>query len=237
MPYQSVFERYEMKHLITSEQKEKIERRMAEYMSPDQYGNSQIQNIYFDTPTFLLARRSAMKPLYKEKLRMRCYGNITEQSDVFIEIKKKCCSVVYKRRTHCPYSESADFFKPDFEPNTQIEKEISYFVKSYSPLSPAVYLSYERKAFYGKSDSGFRVTFDSNILWRNYDLSLLKGSYGETILGDGMYLMEIKTGTAVPLWMTSLLSEERLYKTSFSKYGCAYNAIYQNYLKGEKHYA
>ncbi|MGN1479947.1 MAG: polyphosphate polymerase domain-containing protein [Acutalibacteraceae bacterium] len=237
MSYQTVFERYEMKYLVSSEQKQKIEQRMTEYMSPDKYGNSLIQNIYFDTPTFLLARRSAMKPLYKEKLRMRCYGDITEQNDVFIEIKKKYCSVVYKRRTHCPYGEVAYILSTEYEPHTQIEKEISYFVKNYSPLSPAVYLSYEREAFYGKSDSGFRVTFDKNILWRDYDLSLLKGSYGEPILGDGMYLMEIKTGTAVPLWMTAILSEEKLYKTSFSKYGCAYDAIYHNNIKGEMNYA
>lgn len=27
--------------------------------------------------------------------------------------------------------------------------------------------------------------------------------------------MEIKTGTAIPLWMTNILSENKIYKTSF----------------------
>ena len=34
--------------------------------------------------------------------------------------------------------------------------------------------------------------------------------------------MELKCPGAVPMWMTKILSEEHLYKTSFSKYGTAY---------------
>ena len=34
--------------------------------------------------------------------------------------------------------------------------------------------------------------------------------------------MEIKTGAAIPLWMVQLLSDQQIYKTSFSKYGTAY---------------
>ena len=35
--------------------------------------------------------------------------------------------------------------------------------------------------------------------------------------------MEIKVTHALPLWLVSILSENRIYKTSFSKYGSYYN--------------
>jgi hypothetical protein len=40
--------------------------------------------------------------------------------------------------------------------------------------------------------------------------------------------MEVKAGSAIPLWMTELLSELHVYKTSFSKYGNAYKSIVSN---------
>ena len=58
-------------------------------------------------------------------------------------------------------------------------------------------------------------------------MSLCKGPGGEAILPPGMALMEIKTGTAIPLWMTALLTENRIHKTSFSKYGRAYQTKHQ----------
>ena len=95
-----------------------------------------------------------------------------------------------------------------------------------------VFLSYEREAFYSKDRSDFRVTFDDTILCRQEDLSLESEAYGTPILPEGMVLMEIKCSGGIPLWMTHVLSEEQIYKTSFSKYGTAYKTlIYPNLRK------
>ena len=77
-------------------------------------------------------------------------------------------------------------------------------------------------AFYGIDDHEFRITFDENILWRDTDLSLGCEIYGEPLLRDGYCLMELKAGGALPMWICRVLSEERIFKTSFSKYGNAY---------------
>ena len=69
------------------------------------------------------------------------------------------------------------------------------------------------------------MTFDENIMWRDRDLSLTKPAYGSTILPPDTSLMEVKTSGGIPLWMTSVLSENGIFKTSFSKYGRAYEAI------------
>ena len=108
---------------------------------------------------------------------------------------------------------------------TQITEEIDYFLRFYETLAPKVFLSYEREAYYTKEPSEFRVTFDENILWRETDLSLAKGAYGEAILGPGQSLMEIKTPGNIPLWMVRVLSEEKIRRTTFSKYGNAYQMM------------
>jgi hypothetical protein len=66
------------------------------------------------------------------------------------------------------------------------------------------------------------VTFDENILCRDYDISLASEIYGDMVLDEDKVLMELKCSGGIPLWMTKVLSEERIYKTSFSKYGTGY---------------
>lgn len=224
--YQNVFKRYELKYLISKSQQEQIKQRMMEYMTGDAYGRSTICNIYFDTPSYLLIRRSIERPVYKEKLRLRSYGVAQPDSVVFMELKKKYQSVVYKRRINTTEKEAIRCLCGEkMCGNSQIAHELDYFLHQYHP-KPTVFLSYEREAFYAKGDREFRVTFDENILWRDYELSLCAGAYGSPVLEDGQVLMEIKTGTSIPLWMTSLLSEYHIYKTSFSKYGTVYKQIY-----------
>ena len=82
-------------------------------------------------------------------------------------------------------------------------------------------LIYDREA-YTTSESDLRVTFDSNMRYRDYDLRLDKGFYGKPLLEDDTIIMEIKSSTAFPLWLVKKLSEEKIYKSSFSKYGTAY---------------
>lgn len=108
---------------------------------------------------------------------------------------------------------------------SQIKNEIDYFKEYYGNLSPSVDIFYNRLAFYGKEDPNLRFTFDSDILYREKELDLKKGIYGEKILPDGMYLMEIKTAGAMPLWTVHMLTELQIYPSSFSKYGTAYKNI------------
>ena len=81
MAVQKVFKRYEYKYLLTREQKELLQNVMEEYMIPDEYGKSTICNLYFDTPQYLLIRRSIENKVYKEKVRLRTYGCLLYTSD------------------------------------------------------------------------------------------------------------------------------------------------------------
>lgn len=233
MAYQNTFRRYEIKYLLTPEQKQKIMARMAAYMQPDQYGRTVIRNLYYDTDNYRLIRHSIEKPVYKEKLRLRSYRQITPDAPVFVELKKKFQGVVYKRRIALPQQQALSWLSGKLTaPPCQIAEEIQHFCRYYGRVQPKVFLSYEREAWYCLDGSDFRVTFDDNILCRQQDLSLCSGVWGEPVLPKGKVLMEVKTSGGIPLWMVGILSEEHIYKTSFSKYGAAYEKLIFPHLKG-----
>ena len=227
MAVQTVFKRCELKYLLTQAQKETVLKAMQPYMKLDKYGRTTIRNLYYDTDSYLLIRRSIEKPAYKEKLRIRSYSQVDDNSTVFVELKKKYKHVVYKRRISLPYAEATAWLSSKKHPDkhTQIANEIDYFMELYGTLHPTVFLSYEREAYYSNDGSDFRVTFDDNILCRQEDLSLQSDAYGTPILPEGKVLMEIKCSGGIPLWMTEVLSREKIYKTSFSKYGTAYRTL------------
>ena len=219
------FERIETKYLITEEQKKNLLLRAAGRVRADEYGRSRITNVYFDTPDHRIIRRSLEKPVYKEKLRLRSYGTPDKrEATVFLELKKKYRGVVYKRREPMTYGEALAFLASP-KPETQIERELARFLAFYPDLSPAMYLAYLREAFFGSADAGLRLTFDTDIRYREDAVDLSRGVYGRTLLPEGLVLLEIKTAGGMPLWLSRILSEEKIFRTSFSKYGRAYQEI------------
>lgn len=227
MAFQTVFKRYELKYMLTLEQKQRVLKAMAPYMRLDKYGRTTIRNLYFDTNSYLLIRRSIEKPVYKEKLRIRSYNKADANSTVFVELKKKYKHVVYKRRISLPQAEAMKWLlgEKHTDKHTQISNEIDYFLDYYGTLHPTAFLSYEREAYYSNDGTDFRITFDDNILCRGDDLSLQSDVYGTPILPEDKVLMEIKCSGGIPLWMTHILSKEKIYKTPFSKYGTAYKTL------------
>ena len=224
MDVQTVFKRYELKYLLDPVQKERILDAMRAHMEPDRYGRTTIRNIYFDTDTYRLVRRSIEGPVYKEKLRVRSYSRALPDSSVFVELKKKYDGVVYKRRLTMPEHDAMRWIAGEdgLAPDTQIGREIASFLTYYRTLRPACFLSYEREAYASFDGSDFRVTFDENILSRQSDMSLTQGVWGTPLLAPDRTLMEIKTSGAIPLWMVRAMTEAKAAKVSFSKYGEAY---------------
>ena len=95
MAIQTVFQRYEMKYLLTPDQKEAVLRAMQPYMEPDRYGRTSIRNLYYDTDNYRLIRRSIERPVYKEKLRVRRHGRAEPDGAA-------CCFGRRRRRTGSP---------------------------------------------------------------------------------------------------------------------------------------
>lgn len=224
MKIKSVFKRYEQKYLLTPYIADLIEEAAKLHMTKDEYGETDILSIYYDTPDNRLIRNSIDKPDYKEKLRLRSYGIPDNDTTVFLELKKKYNGIVYKRRLKIPYRQGLTALKDRVLPDTQVGREIEYFCRFYKELAPKVVISYRRKAYF---EGEFRLTLDRNILFRTEDLDLSLGIFGREVTDK--VVMELKSERAIPFWLLELLNKYKVYKTPFSKYGTAYQII-----KGEK---
>lgn len=232
-----VFNRTEKKYIITDEAFRMLKGELEERMLPDAFCRNgefyTICNIYYDTPDHQIIRHSIEKPIYKEKLRLRSYGTVTSKDRVYLEIKKKFNGYVNKRRCTmqledaCRYIETGKRSEGKKPSTEQVLREIDFMLQRYPGLVPALYLSYDRIALFDKENADFRVTFDTNIRTRRYELGLDKGNYGELLLPQGHWIMEAKTNHAIPCWFAGLLSEHQIYPTQFSKYGEEYRRVLQ----------
>ena len=217
------FERYEKKYILTKAQYEAVLPKIERYVVKDVYGEYTICNIYYDTEQFDLVRQSLRKPYYKEKFRVRSYGVPADETNIFAEIKKKSGGIVYKRRVDGSAA-AIDAFLNENAPlsdHAQIQNEIRWFLKMNHP-TPKVFIGYDRTAYAGIEDPEFRITFDRNIRYRLDDLDLRSGDYGDPLTDDNTIIMEVKVKDAMPLWLVQILSENRVYPESFSKYGACY---------------
>lgn len=239
-----VFNRYENKFLIDRATYQNIQEKLLYHMELDEYNKAHefytISNIYYDTKDNDLIRNSLSKPKYKEKLRLRSYGVPREDDKVYLEIKKKVNGLVNKRRTSLKLGEAYAFASTGVKPelkeymNGQVLNEIEYILKRYD-LEPRLYLAYDRKAMFSRDNRDIRITFDTNIRTRREDLKLESGDHGDLLLEKELWLMEVKAERSIPLWLSRLLSEYKIYSTSFSKYGKEHERRTANnrMLKGE----
>lgn len=225
-----VFNRREIKYMLSDEDKEALLSIIGNYMDSDPYNKDgktySICNLYLDTVADELIRKSLEKPAYKEKIRLRSYGTVQLTDSVYLESKKKFDGVVNKRRTAFILQDAYNYFEtgviPDFaKQNKQVMKEIDYIMNFYK-LKPKVFISYDRLAFFEKNNSDFRLTIDTNIQTRRTDLRLDIPPSGNQLLPEGKWLMEAKAFKAFPLWFVQFLSSRKIYSSSFSKYGTEY---------------
>ncbi len=224
----TVFQRVEKKYRMTLDLRDRFLAEIGDYLEPDEYGKSTVCSLYLDTPDRRLIRESIdakgfEKPAYKEKLRMRSYGTPNDDTKVFLEIKKKYKGVVYKRRVRVPLRKAKIYLNGGEKPTeSQIMEEIDWAMHYYGAMGPAMLIACEREAYTVRDNPQLRLTFDTGIRYREFDLDLALGHEGTKLLPDDIVLMEVKTGGAMPLWLAHALDKYQIYPTSFSKYGTAH---------------
>lgn len=231
-----VFNRYEKKYLLDEATYREVRSRLVGHMVADKFGDSDgsytINNIYLDTDDDWFIRYSLQHPRYKEKLRLRCYGEPGNQSPVYFEIKKKVNRRVNKRRIVTTMPQALELIDTHQPPevegrNRQVLEEISYILDQRAPI-PKVALFYDRRAYFVPEDNDLRITFDKNIRARRTELDFDHGSFGSLIIPPKHYIMEVKVGMAIPIWLAKIFSELGLSRVSFSKYGTEYRQYLHN---------
>ena len=226
MAYANTFKRREMKFLLDERQYNDVLEAIKGFMTEDEFGLHTIMNIYLDNRNNDLIRSSLGKPIYKEKVRLRCYGNkAADDSAAFLEIKKKYRGLTYKRRLEGRYKELFDYITDGSQPQDrgQVFGELDYLINRMR-LRPKIVICYDRRAFYGTEDKEFRLTMDGNIRFRRGDLDLRSGDGGSYLLSQPFKVMEVKSVGAIPLELVRALSRLKIYRGSYSKYGSIYSS-------------
>lgn len=291
--YSSVFKRVEKKYRIGAAERAAAEAAAGGPMAVDAYGRTRITSLYLDTPERSMIARSVEKPLYKEKLRLRAYGDAAgvalmgafgagpivrepgglPLSDgevetrvasglqvpgaaaalpVFFGIKKKFKGIVYKRRlaltlpaalafvsglpyeqacAHWPLSDAALAAAALSPATRQIARELEAAMDRWLPLVPSMGIACDRAAWAYRPemfreregdelfDSELRITFDDCLEY--LDCHRFRSPW-RPIIESSESVMEIKSAGPYPPWLVEVLSAERIYPASFTKYGNAY---------------
>ncbi len=221
------FLRVEHKYPLTAAQAVQFMELAGKYLRPDIYPEYELHNIYYDTEANEIAVHCLNKPEYKEKLRLRSYGDPEPGTTVYLEIKKKFREDGAKRRIPMTEKQASDYIEYGKRPeadNRQIAGEIDYIV-SRCDLKPKIFIAYHRKAFSGINESDVRITFDTDIRSRTGNVSLHESGEEKYITGQDDVLMEIKVSGRYPYWLMKILSEMKLVRSSFSKYGMIYSEL------------
>lgn len=219
----NVMKRCELKYLLSGPQTAYLIRSLRGHMLLDQYGRTTIASLYYDTPDSRLIRASMDKPAFKEKIRLRSYGPAAESSPVFLELKRKAHDVVYKRRVQTVIPDVERFLSGErgVFGDGQISRELDRFRDFYGKLFPACLILYDREAYF-EPEGDLRLTVDFHPRYRTEDLRLTGPMDGIPLQPPGCAILEIKVQDAMPLWLSGILDEGRIYKSTFSKYGEAF---------------
>ena len=213
------FRRIEQKYLLTEIEYQKIKDLIKIHCEKNEYYFSEIRNIYYDNDNNDIINNCYSYYKYRCKYRIRSYKEITSEDDlIFAEIKTKLNDIGYKRRAVITYKEYKEFISKRILPKnySQIMKEIQFYIESRY-LKPYMYIAYNRISFYEKENPDLRITFDSNLRYRLENLELRDSFNDKKYFDSNIYIMEIKSNTGLPIWLNEYLTENKLYKTAFSK--------------------
>ena len=204
---------------MTEQQYEALLPTLQAHMQPDRHGISTVWNAYCDTEDLSLIRRSVERPLFKEKLRLRCYHVPRENDEVFVELKRKLNGIGYKRRMTVTYAQAKRLLAGEAvnSEDRQVEREVLEFVRRYYPR-PRVYILYRRYAMFSKDDPQLRITVDRELSFCTEENEQFKPIAGE----ENTVLLEIKTLNGVPPWLWKELSRLQIYQAPFSKVGTCF---------------
>lgn len=224
---QTNFQRVETKYVLDRHTLQQLEEDMKPYLIEDDYATSTISNIYFDNDNFQMIQDAIAQRHGREKMRMRTYASQpTEDSQVFLEIKKKANGVGFKYRLASNPIAVTNYIQHGIEDTTisdqRVKEEVEQLQERYTTLKPKMVITYDRYSMKGAQDKKVRVTVDSNICYRDYDVDLTSGRHGLPLLDADKVIMEIKVPGEYPDWMANILSKYNLIEQSFSKYGNAY---------------
>ena len=226
------FSRKEYKFPMTYDDMDRMLDDLAPYVEKDkhadEHGYYTISSIYMDNRNWQCFYETINKDLYRQKVRLRVYDTVTNESPSYFEVKSKHRGNVLKRRARMKLADAVAFMNacvngedPDVtsyeSSNEQILNEVKRVIVTKN-LKAVNVVSYDRLALFWDKDPSLRITFDVNIRTRDYDLDLTKGSEGRHVNPDNIAILEVKSNKNFPYWLVKILAKYNYRNQTFSKY-------------------
>jgi hypothetical protein len=239
--FDTPLDRYEYKYRIPPGALPEIRRRIGQVCEPDPKGHGgayRVATLYFDSPRRVLYRQGVDKAWKRIKLRVRHY----EDGPYFLEVKRRHKRLVLKSRVA---------IEPGWWPSiltdptvahrcglsAQERARVEFFLAWYLRVhaAPVVVIRYRREAYVSRVDRYARVTVDTSLEARpalGHEIPIADEA-GWIPLDDAAVcglpvsgaILELKSTTDVPLWMTDLARELGLQTRGFSKYARGVEAV------------
>jgi hypothetical protein len=222
--------RYEFKYVLRPALAKRIENFLAPQLEMDPYCRAEplhqysVKSIYWDSPGFECFHNKIGGQRFREKFRLRVYGQ-ADSSPIFLELKQKSNTdyvkrkvVINKAQLHAISAQDASILSEFSEPDRKAIERFYYHLyrKAYRPTSLVVY---DRLAYSDTIDNSIRITFDRNLRSRLFPI-LEEIHYDdrlENLLGDWV-IFEVKFSQLVPRWMGTLHRIFHLKPQACSKY-------------------
>ena len=192
--------------------------------------NYEVRSLYFDSnfQHSFLEKKNGIA--IRRKLRIRYYPNFSKNNKqyVFIEIKKKVNDNVAKARIIVPFEgalnildnnhkEAKVFYENASAQDKATLKEIWFLYKKYN-LKPVCIVSYYRQPYISRVEKTFRLTFDTNLKVRRYNLDLRFGGGSKNIVPSNICIMEVKFNNIIPNWAIKIIQKNDCVQYKISKF-------------------
>lgn len=229
--------RYEKKYLVHNTQLNALRDRFTPFLRADIYAETEqfgfpeytVRSIYYDSHDKKALDEKIAGVEERKKLRIRGYNTWDDNSNVFLEIKRKIGNRIYKNRSLIPYAKTQDtlHFGPDDSLMEALKQKnqqddamrFLYQLKKHN-MSPLNLIVYEREAYHGKFNSDLRITFDKNI--RSAIYPRVDDLFDESALSyvwKNHFILEVKyLDPPMPGFIKTIIEDFKLQSQALSKF-------------------
>ncbi len=225
------FSRFEFKYIMPRAQRLSFEGELLYFMSLDPHVSDRrhqkyfVRSLYFDDDALTFYYEKTDGVMIRRKYRIRTYTDEREEdSAIFLEMKGRYNSLVYKHRTPLPRSiiksldEGGGFVTECLRLGKDPLVSGFLFDAIKMRLKPRVIIDYVRRPYVSKYAPDFRVTFDDSL--ESTVTGRLFGSQTDRrrLLLPGYSIVEVKFKRHIPSWFHRLIQSYELKRVSVSKY-------------------
>lgn len=220
--------RYEIKFVLSFREMDKIRHSISKLLEPDSNNEEngyRVLSLYYDSPDLVWFWDKVEGERIRTKMRLRIYpkNGLENVQSGYVELKLKTGHLVHKKRIHLEIEQAIGLCRGNQADTVRDSdklfcEEIEALVSTLS-LRPTAITSYRRIAYTsGETHQRLRVTFDSLCKGRVNDLGILSNASSFSFLPEDMGIMELKTGSSIPVWLLEMLQSNRVRINRMSKY-------------------